>query len=101
MSDPARPTAGARFALERQRDDGASATYDAMIATPDAVYRSIAQLHDDGTFELPPTGAPSELDKQLAVIAKLTARSAAKKREDGLPAWPARIQRWRGPGRGE
>jgi hypothetical protein len=97
VSDPARPTAGARFALERERDDGASATYAAMIATPDAVYRSTALLRDDGTVELPPTGAPGELDKQLAVLAKLTARSATKKREDGLPAWPARIQRWRGP----
>ena len=97
MSDPARPTAGARFALERQRDDGATAHYAAAIATPDGVYRAIAILHDDGTVELEPTGATPELDRQLAIIAKLTARSAAKKREDGLPAWPARVQRWRGP----
>jgi hypothetical protein len=35
------------------------------------------------------------------MVAKLTARAAGKKREDGMPPWPARVLRWRGPGRGE
>ena len=35
----------------------------------------------------------------LQMLAKLTARSASKKREDGLSPWPSRLLRWRGPGR--
>ncbi|MDB4958663.1 MAG: hypothetical protein JWO36_6232 [Myxococcales bacterium] len=96
-----RPTAGARFLLERQRDDGARAVYRVAIETSDASYEGRAILADDGSVELSPTGAPSELENTLAMLAKLTARSAAKKREDGLPPWPARVLRWRGPGRGE
>jgi hypothetical protein len=56
---------------------------------------------DDGSFQVDAAGAPEELLSTLQMLAKLTARSAAKKREDGLPAWPARVLRWRGPGRGE
>ena len=89
------PTDGARFLLERV--DGS--TYRAAIYTPDAVFEARAVLHEDGTVELPPTGAPAELDDMLAMIAKLTARGAAKRRADGLPVWPARVMRWRGPGR--
>ena len=47
-----------------------------------------------------PTGAAPELDAMLAMQARLIARGAAKRREDGLPPWPARVLRWRGPGRG-
>jgi hypothetical protein len=96
-----RPTAGARFLLERERDEGVRAVYRVAIETPDATYEGMATLADDGSVELPPTGAPSELESTLAMLAKLTARGAAKKREDGLPPWPARVLRWRGPGRGE
>jgi hypothetical protein len=45
--------------------------------------------------ELAPTGAPGDLDETLATFAKLTARGAAKRRDDGLPPWPARVLRWR------
>ncbi|MBX3158389.1 MAG: hypothetical protein KF773_20635 [Deltaproteobacteria bacterium] len=95
-----RPTEGARFLLERERDDGARATYRAAIYTPDAEFAATATVADDGTFELAPTGAPEELHDMLAMQARLLARGAAKRREDGLPAWPARVLRWRGPGRG-
>jgi len=44
--------------------------------------------------------APAELVEVMQMLAKLTARGAAKKREDGFPPWPARVTRWRGPGRG-
>ncbi len=59
-----------------------------------------------GSAELSDTGAvvtlvaPSELVDYAEMLGKLTARGAAKKREDGMPPWPARILRWRGPGRG-
>jgi hypothetical protein len=95
------PTEGARFLLERASDDGARATYRAIIYTPDAEHATTATLADDGTAELAaPTGAPQELDDMLVMQARLVARGAAKRREDGLPAWPARLMRWRGPGRG-
>jgi hypothetical protein len=95
MTDALTPTSGARFLLQRTRDDGARATYRAAIYTPEATYASTAILADDGAVELPPTGAPGDLDDALAMFAKLTARGAAKRREDGLPAWPKRVLRWR------
>lgn len=95
MSDSLTPTSGARFLLERTAEDGSRATYRAKILTPDKSYESTAALADDGTVELAPTGAPGDLDEMLAVFAKLTARGAAKRREDGLPPWPARVLRWR------
>ncbi len=87
--------------FEREQDDGASARYRVAIYTPNATYEGHATLRDDGTAELDAPGAPAELTATLQMLAKLTARSAAKKREDGLPPWPARVLRWRGPGRGE
>jgi hypothetical protein len=95
------PTEGARFLLELVRDDGARATYRAAIYTKTATYAGTATLADDGTVEVALEGAPAELADGLAMFAKLTARAAAKKRADGLPPWPARVLRWRGPGRGE
>jgi hypothetical protein len=84
-----------RFILERTEDQGARATYRASVYTPDAVFSSTATLVDDGTAELPATGAPAELDERLTTIAKLVARDANKRKEDGLVTWPGRIMRWR------
>lgn len=96
-----KPTAGARYLLELEHADGARAVYRATIFTPDAEYVARATLGDDGSVELAPTGAPAELADTLAMFARLLARGVAKRREDGLPAWPQRLLRWRGPGRGE
>jgi hypothetical protein len=93
------PTEGARLLLERERDDGSRAEYRAAIYTPDATYEGRAALDDDGGAELA-IDAPEELAEALRMLAKLTARAARKKREDGLAPWPARVLRWRGPGRG-
>jgi hypothetical protein len=91
------PSEGARFLLERtSAADGSSATYKASIYTPDAVASTTASLSDDGTAALAaPTGAATELDDRLVNIAKLVARDAPKRRDDGLVVWPARIMRWR------
>ena len=99
MSRDLHPTEGARLLLERTRDDGASAQYRAAVYTPDAEFAATAVLSDDGAT-VEPTGAPAELHAALEMLAKLTARGVAKRREDGLPAWPARVLRWRGAGRG-
>ncbi|MBL9016553.1 MAG: hypothetical protein JNL83_20360 [Myxococcales bacterium] len=97
MSRDLHPSEGARFLLERtSADDGATATYRASIYTPDAVVSTSATLTDDGTASLAaPTGAAGELDERLVNIAKLVARDAPRRREDGLVVWPARILRWR------
>jgi len=95
-----RPTSGARYLLERLADEGATATYRTSIFTPDAEFSVTATLRDDGTFEMPATGASTDLHDGLAMQARLIARGAAKRREDGLGAWPTRVLRWRGPGRG-
>ncbi len=94
-----RPTAGARFLLERTGAPGeaARADYRVVVYTPDAEFAGSAVLGDDGSVELVPTGAPAILDAALAMFAKLTARGAPKRREDGLPTWPARVLRWRSP----
>jgi hypothetical protein len=88
-----------RFLLELQGVDGARATYRATVLTPTADFSSTCVLDEAGAVDLPPTG--SEADDMLQMLAKLTARGAAKRRDDGLPPWPQRVLRWRGPGRGE
>lgn len=103
MSSSLTPTAGARFVLDREHelDGGARASYRATIYTPTETLVGTAILADDGTVTLSAEGVPEELLKTLEMFARLTARSAAKKREDGLSPWPSRVTRWRGPGRGE
>lgn len=96
-----KPETGARYLLERERIDDTRAIYRATVYLPEAEHASSAILHEDGTVEIAPTGAPGDHDATLAMFAKLLARGVAKRREDGLPAWPQRLLRWRGPGRGE
>jgi hypothetical protein len=102
--DPLVPTAGARFLLELDGAPGAGprATYRAAVITPDARFDYDAQLADDGGVTLAARGTPAtpEHEDMLAMIAKLVARGAPGRRDDGLPVWPARVTRWRGPGRG-
>ena len=93
------PTVGARFLLEREAVAGTRATYRATIYAPEATHASTAVLDEDGTIEVTPSSAPEELHDMLVMLARLTARGAAKRREDGLAVWPARLLRWRGPGR--
>jgi hypothetical protein len=99
-----RPTEGARFLLELDRSEagGARAHYHAWVLTPDGVFAYGAVLGDGGdvTVTAVDGGAPAELVATLEMIARLTARSASKKKEDGLPPWPHRVLRWRGAGRG-
>ncbi|HVV86392.1 MAG TPA: hypothetical protein VHE35_25220 [Kofleriaceae bacterium] len=98
-----RPTEGARFLLqlEKVEQEGRQARYQAWVLTPSRVHTYGALLADDASIavsavEVP---APDELQKMLSNIAFLTARAAAGKRADGLPPWPHRVLRWRGPGR--
>lgn len=100
MSEALTPTEGARFLLERLAEQEGGAEYRATIFTPEATYAGTAQLREDGSAEVVIGGAPAELVEVMQMLAKLTARGAAKKREDGFPPWPARVMRWRGPGRG-
>jgi hypothetical protein len=99
VSESLTPTEGARFLLERVSAEDTRAEYRVVIYTPEATHEGRATLADDGTAELV-LAAPAELAEMMQMLAKLTARSAARKREDGLPPWPARVLRWRGPGRG-
>lgn len=108
-SDPLRPSAGVRFLLERTAiaADEASATYTASIITPTQRHELLATLFEDGRADISPAPTPGDGDrpdasdlKRLDGIARTIARAARKNRADGLPAWPARILRWRGPGRG-
>ncbi len=96
-----RPTEGARFLLELGGVVDGGASYLAWLLTPAATFAYQAALTDDGGVTLTPAGeaAPDELATMLATIARLTARAAAGKRDAGLPPWPARVLRWRGPGR--
>ncbi len=90
------PTDGARYLLERQgAGDGARAQYRATIFTPDAAFAADATLCSDGSVELAASGAPDELHARLSSMARLLARDAAKLAADGMPAWPARVLRWR------
>jgi hypothetical protein len=96
MASAHHPTDGARYVLERQGPgDGATGHYRAAIYTPDAEFTAEATLADDGSCALAATGAPAELHARLTTIARLLARDAARLRAEGLPAWPARVVRWR------
>jgi hypothetical protein len=81
--------------LERVTDDGATAEYRVVIATPTDELESTATLSDDGEVKLVPTGAPAQLDGALTMFARLVARGASKRRDDGMPVWPQRVLRWR------
>jgi hypothetical protein len=94
------PAEGARFLLELDGAGGATARYRLAIFTPTARHDGHATLGDDGTVEIV-VDAPAELIATATMFARLTARGAAKRRDDGMPAWPGRVLRWRGPGRGE
>lgn len=90
------PTDGARYQLERaDGGDAARARYRVTIFTPEGAFVGEATLGLDGSVALGETGAPAELHARLASIAKLVARDAGKLAADGMPAWPARILRWR------
>jgi hypothetical protein len=98
------PTAGARFLFERASatDDDTNAVYRASIFTPDARVDFDVDMAIDGGYDVRACGetAAPDLTKKLDTIAKLIARSASSKKRDGLPPWPHRVLRWRGPGRG-
>lgn len=100
MSEALTPTEGARFLLERLAEQEGGAEYRATIFTPQATHAGTAQLREDGSADVVIATAPADLVEVMQMLAKLTARGAAKKREDGFPPWPARVMRWRGPGRG-
>lgn len=98
------PSEGARFLFERvsESEDLASASYRAAIFTPGERFDYRVELDIDGHCARSAAGAPAppELEKTLDILARLLARGARTKRADGLPPWPHRILRWRGPGRG-
>ncbi len=104
MSRDLHPTDGARYLLERDAElaGGSQARYRASVYTPTEVFASLLVLTDNGDVALA-EGATAMAEPHwsaLQMFAKLTARSVPKRREDELPAWPARVLRWRGPGRG-
>lgn len=93
------PTEGARFLLERTSELTDRAEYRVQVFTPTETFSGTATLVDDGTATVA-IAAPSDLVEMVQMLGKLTARAAAKKRADGMPPWPSRVLRWRGPGRG-
>ena len=99
VSDSLTPTAGARFVLELVEPDGG---YVGRIVTPASSYEYEVALTAgaEPVVRVRGAAAPSELAGMLIMIARLCARGAARRAEEGLPMWPARITRWRGPGRG-
>jgi hypothetical protein len=94
------PTAGARFLFERASEDASGARYSVVVYTPDTTFAGTASLGYDGSVAIELV-APAELSAAAGMFARLTARAAQKQRDDGMPPWPARITRWRGPGRGK
>lgn len=97
MNRDLHPTDGARYLLERDAAHvaGSTARYRVAIYTPDAAFTADAVLGEDGSVDVGDTGAPAELQTRLVTMARLVARDAAKLQGEGMPAWPARILRWR------
>jgi hypothetical protein len=102
--DELAPTVGARYLLERidSVSGEASARYRAAIHTPDAVFEYEVTLELAGSAALEARGpaAGPALEANLTAIARAIARSAGKHLAEGMPPWPRRVLRWRGPGRG-
>lgn len=98
------PQEGVRFLLERRsvEQDESVAHYRAAVFTPDQSFEYDAVLRSDGEASLDARGpaAPADVEEKLRAHARTLARGAARKRADGLPPWPHRVLRWRGPGRG-
>jgi hypothetical protein len=104
VSEAERPTAGARYLLQRGEvaADHRAARYEGRVLTPDATYVYDAALVAGEEPVLTALGevAPHDLADTLIMIARLTSRGVDKRLADGLPPWPDRVLRWRGPGRG-
>lgn len=98
------PLEGARYLFELRdgASDGASASYDVTVFTPETATAYEARLSTDGDAELRPADAPvpEALEANLRAIARTLARAASKNLDADLPPWPRRVLRWRGPGRG-
>jgi len=103
-TDALRPAHGARYVLEREdaTEDGTRAVYRGEVVTAEAAIAYRVEMSDDGGVILKAVhdAALSDQEAMLSMIARLTARGAAARRADGLQPWPARVTRWRGPGRG-
>jgi hypothetical protein len=97
-----RPSVGTRLLLDRIAIDGGHAHYQAWILSLERETSYHADLDDTGAVTLTPSSASARPDEEAALhmLAKLTARGARKRADDGLPPWPPRVLRWRGPGRG-
>ena len=100
------PTEGIRLLLERERveEDGGRAIYRATIYTPTSSFCFDALLQRGAGAELNPRDPDAVVDpihqKRLNNLLGSIARAAERKHTDGLPPWPERVMRWRGPGRG-
>jgi hypothetical protein len=102
VNESLHPSEGIRIRLCRGQDCGDAADYDADVFTPSEHFAYRALLRNDGSVDLSAiarSASPDE-EKQLKNIAASVARAAKRNQEQGLPAWPDRVIRWRGPGRG-
>ena len=84
-----RPSDGARYVLELDISDNASARYRAWVVTPSAAFAYSASLAPaaEPSLSAVAAAAPPEQLARLTMFARLLARSA--------PPWPHRIVRWR------
>ena len=104
MDTSLHPSDGIRLLLERLSvgESGEEASYGGGIYTPEHYFEIRCTLNMDGSalVEHKAEDCPEELLTKFENIAKSTARGAKRKLADGLPPWPERVLRWRGPGRG-
>lgn len=94
------PESGVRYLLELQGDASSTdsqASYRGSVLLPSEVFEYTVTLSDDGTATLAAMGADAAepMLAQLHMFARLTARGARGRRDDGLVVWPLRVTRWR------
>jgi hypothetical protein len=98
------PRDGTRFLFELAEEaaGGEAATYRAAVLAAAGRFDYEARLAAASPPALRPVAAAADpaLESMLSAIAGSIARAAARRRADGLPPWPRRVLRWRGPGRG-
>ena len=105
MSTDLHPKEGARYLFEiREGASDEAAVYSGSVFTPDSRFDYRVALELSGGYAIEPENeddtAGPDLEKRLGNFARQIARAAQGKLDDGLPAWPPRVLRWRGPGRG-
>ena len=99
-----RPTAGVRYAVERNADEGKVVTYSGFAHLPDADVPLVVRVEQQDDVD-GKTNVVAKIDDAAGVVdvsaleraAAALIKAAARSAKDAGRSLPRRIVRWRGP----